>query len=160
MVQTPKEISVPQLPAPVIAALEAFAAPDARDAVQSLAHEAAEGVDTPRERLDALLDSVDWVDMGVVHPMAPELRDPEGVRRLLSAMGADGRCAVLSASGSEDDRDLGGALDQVLQQQSGGALVVCRPGPLAFLVTASGERWLLSDRELPHLTGPLPIIRH
>jgi len=81
------------------------------------------------------------------------------VRRLLSAMGADGRCAVLSAGGSEDDRDLGGALDQVLQQQSGGALVVCRPGPLAFLVTASGERWLLSDRELPQLTGPLPIIR-
>jgi hypothetical protein len=156
VIPTPKEISVPQLPAPVIAALEAFAAPDARDAVQSLT---VDGDDAPRERLDALLDSVEWVDMGVVHPMAPELRDPEGVRRLLTAMGAEGRCAVLSASGSEDDRDLGGALDQVLQQQAGGALVVCRPGPLAFLVTASGERWLLSDRELPQLTGPLPIIR-
>jgi hypothetical protein len=152
----PKEISVPQLPAPVIAALEAFAAPDSRDAVHSLADVG----DDDRDRLAALLESVEWVDMGVVHPMAPELRDPEGVRRLLSAMGAEGRCAVLSASGSEDDRDLGGALDGVLQQQqSGGALVVCRPGPLAFLVTASGERWLLSDRELPQLTGPLPIIR-
>ena len=149
---------MPQLPAPVIAALEAFAAPDARDAVQSLAHEAAEGVDTPRERLDALLDSVDRVDMGVVHPMAPELRDPEGVRRLLSAMGADGRCAVLSASGSEDDRDLGGALDGVLHQD-GGALVVCRPGPLAFLITGGGEHWLLSDRDIPQLTGPIGVVQ-
>jgi hypothetical protein len=146
---------VPQLPAPVIAALEAFAAPDSRDVLTGLADDGDAGPD----RLAALLDSVDWVDMGVVHPMAPELRDPEGVRRLLSAMGAEGRCAVLSASGSEDDRDLGGALDEVLQQQASGALVVCRPGPLAFLVTASGERWLLSDRELPQLTGPLPIIR-
>jgi len=144
------------LPEPVIAALDAFAAPDRRDDLRSLA---AGDTDPSPDRLAALTESTDWVDMAAAHSVAPSLGDPEGLRRLLTAMGAEGRCAVLSSAGSEDDRDLGGALDQVLQQQSGGALVVCRPGPLAFLVTASGERWLLSDRELPQLTGPLPIIR-
>ena len=144
------------LPPSVISTLEAFAAPDRKQTVHDLAADPTAAADTT---LADLTGSVEWVDMAVAHPLGPDRSDPEGMRRLLQAMGAEGRCAVLSASGSEDDRDLGGALDQVLQQQSGGALVVCRPGPLAFLVTASGERWLLSDRELPQLTGPLPIIR-
>jgi len=143
------------LPEAVVTALEAFAAPDRRDDVQSLAHDES---GPSRERLALLTESTDWVDMAAAHSVAPSLGDPEGIRRLLQAMGAEGRCAVLSASGSEDDRDLGGALDGVLHQ-TGGALVVCRPGPLAFLVTASGEHWLLSDRDVPQLTGPIPVVR-
>ncbi|ROS58296.1 hypothetical protein EDF38_3039 [Frigoribacterium sp. PhB160] len=143
------------LPEPVIAALEAFAAPHRRDVVQSVA------TDDPgasHDALAALTESVDWVDMGAAHPLGPDRSDPEGIRRLLQAMGAEGRCSVLSASGAEDDRDLGGALDGVLHQ-AGGALVVCRPGPLAFLVTSTREHWLLSDRDVPQLTGPIPVVR-
>ncbi|KPG74625.1 hypothetical protein [Frigoribacterium sp. RIT-PI-h] len=109
------------------------------------------------QTLADLTGPVEWVDLAVAPPLGPDRSDPEGMRRLLQAMGAEGRCAVLSASGSEDDRDLGGALDGVLHQE-GGALVVCRPGPLAFLVTGGGDRWLLSDREIPELTGPIGII--
>jgi hypothetical protein len=145
---------VPLLPEPVIAALDAFAAPHRRDDVRSLA---ADDAGPSPDRLAALTESTDWVDMAAAHSVAPTLGDPEGLRRLLTAMGADGRCSVLSAAGSEDDRDLGGALDSVLHQ-SGGALVVCRPGPLAFLITASGERWLLSDGDVPQLTGPVPVV--
>jgi hypothetical protein len=97
--------------------------------------------------------------MNAKHPVGPDRSDPEGMRRLLQAMGAESRCAVVTARGSEDDRDLGGALDQVLQHQDNGAIVVCRPGPLAFLVTATDEHWLLSDREMPLLTGQIPVIR-
>jgi hypothetical protein len=143
------------LPEPVIAALDAFAAPDRRDDLRSLA---AGDTEPSPDRLAALTESTDWVDMAAAHSVAPSLGDPEGLRRLLTAMGAEGRCAVLSSAGSEDDRDLGGALDSVLHQ-SGGALVVCRPGPLAFLITASGEHWLLSDREVPQLTGPIPVVK-
>lgn len=144
------------LPTTVVEALEAFAAPEQRGTVHDLTR-AAE--DAAIERLAAVLDSADWVDMAAKHPVGPDRSDPEGMRRLLQAMGADGRCAVVTARGFEDDRDLGGALDQVLQHQDHGALVVCRPGPLAFLVTAAEEHWLLSDRELPQLTGQIPVIR-
>lgn len=143
------------LPPSVIAALEAFAAPEQRGTVHDLTQAT---TDEARDRLAAMLESADWVDMNAKHPMGPDRSDPEGMRRLLQAMGADGRCAVLSSTGTEDDRDLGGALDQVLHQDHG-ALVVCRPGPLAFLVTAADEHWLLSDREIPQLTGPISIVR-
>jgi hypothetical protein len=145
---------VASLPLSVITALEAFAAPDRKQSVHDLAVDPA----GPEEQaLADLTGSVEWVDMAVAHPLGPDRSDPEGMRRLLQAMGAEGRCAVLSASGSEDDRDLGGALDGVLHQE-GGALVVCRPGPLALLITGRGEHWLLSDRDIPQLTGPIGVV--
>jgi len=146
---------VATLPASMITALEAFAAPDRKQSVHDLAVDPA----GPAERtLADLTGSVEWVDMAVAHPLGPDRSDPEGMRRLLQAMGAEGRCAVLSAAGSEDDRDLGGALDGVLHQE-GGALVVCRPGPLALLITGGGEHWLLSDRDIPQLTGPIGVVQ-
>ena len=95
--------------------------------------------------------------MSRAHPLGPDRSDPEGIRRMLQKLGAESRCAVLSAAGTEDDRDLGGALDGVLHT-SGGALVVCRPGPLAFLVTAGGEHWLLGETEPPADTAPIPTV--
>lgn len=142
---------MPSLPDPVIAALDAFAAPDARSVVDL------DDVSTS-DLMDAfagLTMDARWVDMGQAHPVTS---DAEGVRRMLEKLGAEGRCSVLSAHGVDADRDLGGALDGVLQQD-GGALVACRPGPLAFLVTARGERWLLSRTELPPLTQPIPVVR-
>jgi hypothetical protein len=147
---------VASLPPTVIEALEAFVAPDKRGTVHDLAQVAPDEADA---RLQAVLESADWVDMNAKHPVGPDRSDPEGMRRLLQAMGAESRCAVVTARGSEDDRDLGGTLDQVLQHQDNGAIVVCRPGPLAFLVTATDEHWLLSDREMPLLTGQIPVIR-
>ncbi|WP_423921841.1 hypothetical protein ACPEEZ_01565 [Frigoribacterium sp. 2-23] len=143
------------LPPTVIEALEAFSAPDRRTEVQSLAH-----ASTPESRaeLTLLTDSTSWVDMNRAHPLGPDRSDPEGIRRMLQKLGAESRCAVLSAAGSEDDRDLGGALDGALHS-TGGALVVCRPGPLAFLVTASGEHWLLAQTEPPAMTSPISVIR-
>lgn len=143
------------LPHSVITALEAFAAPHRKQAVHDLA---VDPTGPAEDSLAELISSVDWVDMAVAHPLGPDRSDPEGMRRLLQAMGAEGRCAVLSSTGSEDDRDLGGALDGALHQD-GGTLVVCRPGPLAFLITGKGEHWLLSDREIPQLTGPIGIVQ-
>ena len=136
---------MPTLPDPVIAALDAFAGPGARELTDP---------SELLEQLARLTMDAEWVDMGAAHPVAA---DAEGVRRLLQKLGAEGRCAVLSRHGLEDDRDLGGALDGALQG-SDGALLACRPGPLAFLVTASGERWLLSHREPPALTEPIPVV--
>lgn len=46
--------------------------------------------DAAIERLAAVLDSADWVDMAAKHPVGPDRSDPEGMRRLLQAMGAEG----------------------------------------------------------------------
>ena len=136
---------MPTLPDPVIAALDAFAGPGARELTDP---------SELLEQLARLTMDAEWVDMGAAHPVQ---NDPEGIRRMLQKLGAEGRCTVLSTHGLEDDRDLGGALDGAINGRDG-ALLACRPGPLAFLVTASGERWLLSRHEPPALTEPLPVV--